>query len=384
MRKFEFTGDWETSIKLPEFGKLNNTDFFSSHIKESVFDIAFEYETLRDNNPDPLKTQINTINFILNNETKILISIYNYFVEVIYPRSKKYIPQNEYPHCYPTLESFDDLINVFSLNNIEILPESKDDYSYCTYYISSCLDFGHGLGIIMHKNRCIDFNEIGMLDRDKIKEDDGLIKNDFFSDVQVIENGLYLNHPKYNNLKPWQLYDNENYPNRLLSAEKIDELEELLDKAEISDKTKSELIRNSVVWGKSTTILKRLLSQIKKTPFQAMEQALQAKDIEKFKLLFQYFDVKQTSTNTGGYTITDAVIRIYLRETNNKENNERLLNYLFDKGAKIEPSTISILCDINERESGNSRKSTLKLIDYFRNKEKDTPNKNWINRLMKK
>lgn len=384
MKKFEFTGAWETSIKLLEFGKLNNTDFLSSHIKDSVFEIAFEYETLRDNNPDPLKTQINTINFILNNETEILKSIYCYFKEVIYPSSQEHIPQSEYPHCYPKLESFNDLINVFNLNNIEILPESKDNQSYCTYYISSCLDFGHGLGIIMHKNRCVDFNEIGMLDRDKIKEDGGIIKKDFFSDVQVIENGLYLKHPKYNNLKPWQIYYNENYPNRLLSSEKIDELEVLLKTAEISDKIKFELIRNSVVWGKSTTILKRLLSQVKKSPFQAIEQSLLANDTEKFKLLFQYFDIKQTSTNSGGYTITDVAIKIYLRENNNKENNERLVNYLFDKGAKVEPSTVSIICDINERENGNNRQSTLELIDYFKNKENEKPKRNWIKRLTKK
>ena len=203
MKEFVFNGNWDIRVNLSEFEKLNNEDFIGSN--NIIENSRIIINDTRDNNPEPLKTQINTVNHIISRENEILSSIFNYFKDVIYPKSKIHIDPIDYPHCYPKLESLEDLINIFSLSNIEILIDSKDDYSYYIVYVWSCLDFGHGLGIIMHKNRCIDFNEIGVLDYDKIKDEGAIVKNENFEDQQINESGIYTRHPKYNSLKPWQL-----------------------------------------------------------------------------------------------------------------------------------------------------------------------------------
>lgn len=236
MKKFVFNGDWKTRINLPEFEKLNNEQFVGSN--NQINDSLIVFNDLEDNNPDPLKTQINTINFIVNREIEILTSIFNYFKDVIYPKSKIHIEPKDYPHCYPKLESLEDLINIFSLSNIEILTESNDGFSYYTIYIWSCLDFGHGLGIIMHKSRCLDFNEIGVLDYEKIKDEGSIIKKDSFDNIQINESGIYSRHPKYNNLKPWQLDLAENTFKKLLESGNESRVIELIDKLDWSVNTK--------------------------------------------------------------------------------------------------------------------------------------------------
>jgi len=285
MRQFEFNGIWNPLIELPEFGKLNQTDLITKfHKADNLFSINIE--DYHDYNPDPIDQQLNSINYIIDNEFEILNSIYLFIKNEVYPKYRIFMSIDEYPECYPTLNNVRDLRELLALSEILLYTISKDEFSYSVFCFNSRLDYGHGLCITMHKSSCITWAEMGNLDQEKIVEDDGKINVAVYQeDKQLFKGGLFLPHPKYDKLKPWQIKSNKELPNRLLGEDKVFELKEyLITKAD--KETVENLIRLCLWWNKDQTILEYLLTLNKCSPFISMEIAVEKRDFNLVKYLF--------------------------------------------------------------------------------------------------
>ena len=245
MEKFIFKGNWTPTIELKEFICLTNSELINRLLKEKQLQGLFKVQItdFTDNNPDPFTEQINAVNFLINNQIKILKSLLNYIKNEIYPKYKTFISQDEYPDSYPELNTIDDLFNLLAINEVFINTESKESSAYIVFSFNSCLDYEHGLCITMHENRCIDWCEMGNLDNEKILLDGGRtdVSKTNFDDAQVNYDGVFSPNKKFNNLKPWQVDFAEDTFKKLLKSKESAKIIELIDKANWTVETKFPL-----------------------------------------------------------------------------------------------------------------------------------------------
>lgn len=234
MVEFEFDGNWTRVIQLIEFTKLNNPDFArrDHDANNGIFGMTI-YDA-HNFNPDPEKEQINTINYLTKsqNQKEILESLFHFSRDVIYPEYKIYLSEEEYPECYPTLNTANDLYKLIGINEVLIYNIQKDGFAYYVLGFNSCLDYEHGLYLTLHKSRVLDHAQMGDLNQKKIYE---ALKLDYEKHLEEYhekeknkELKTYSPHPKYGKLKPWQEQANQYYPFGLLHRKHNEELFEFL------------------------------------------------------------------------------------------------------------------------------------------------------------
>lgn len=225
---FEFKGDWELELKLEKFKILNNSEYTRGSEKPSEGLFKFEIFDEFNSNPDPENYQINTINFLLNldNQSKILTSLWKYSRDIIYPHYKTFMWESEYPECFPQLTKVEDLNKLYGINQIIIKRIGHEDFAYYIFECSSCLDYEHGITITLYKNTVIDHGEDW--GDEKVCEHKGIDYESYHEkavkDCNYKELILTKPHPKYGKLKPWQRDQNDFYPYGLFHAKKDEEL----------------------------------------------------------------------------------------------------------------------------------------------------------------
>ena len=219
VKTFEFDGNWEFDLELSEFKKIFS---FSGNANNPKFRDKFYIKFLdrRDYEPDPTKEQLNALQFIINNQTEIINSIYNHISNIVFPLHKTYIDDEEI--FFPKITSSEGLSKVLGLNDIIIHLESKDSISYVSYVFGNfSADNEHGQTITLHKLQYLHSGETW--EYKPIYEDlnlDYKIKDreDTEEYLKFRSKPLIFQKPieKYNRLKPWQKEINELYPVRLI------------------------------------------------------------------------------------------------------------------------------------------------------------------------
>lgn len=253
MEEFEFDGNWTREIQLIEFAQLNNPNFARKDhdANNGVFGMTI-YDA-HNFNPDPEKEQITTINYLTNpqNQKEIIKSIFHFSRDVIYPQYKEYLSEEEYPECYPSLNTAKDLYNLIGINEVLIYNLQKEGFAYYVLGFNSCLDYEHGLYLTLHKSRILDHAQMGDLDQKKIYEDLGLNYEEHIEEYHEKEKNkelkTYNPHPKYGKLKPWQETANHYYPFGLLHRKENDKLFEFLKIEENHVKFTGGLLNAAVI-----------------------------------------------------------------------------------------------------------------------------------------
>lgn len=235
MELFTFNGNWEFDLTLPELARLNSDRFYKYEIrqphKKKLFSgmVPITIYDEQTENPDPIPEQISCINWIEKNQENILNTVYCDLINVVWPHYiKMWGVDSEDEYSYPKISSYDDLDKALGIDSIGIHFDKKDEISYYTLFFSFCTDEEHGLAMIYHKNRLIDFGGIGDVDDKKLIEDQGINYDNWFEQqIKSKENMILKLHspnPKYGKLKPWQKSENDYYPFGLLHAERNEDL----------------------------------------------------------------------------------------------------------------------------------------------------------------
>ena len=143
MKEFKFKGDWEFKLNLNEF--FNSNYRWSKKMDPQNAKPNVKIVDLKSYDPDPLKEQINTINFIINNESRVLESICKELV----PINNDYGERSGEYDWFPERLTPENLGEVLLIQEISILKEHKDDQAYyelscgykgCLLYTSDAAD----------------------------------------------------------------------------------------------------------------------------------------------------------------------------------------------------------------------------------------------------
>lgn len=252
MREFKFKGDWETEIKLLEFSKFLNPIFFrhsSTHNPDGTVKMIIDES--RNVNPDPEDYQLKTINFLLNidNQKKIIQSIFAYIKNVAYPDIQSRLPREEFPDSYPNLEKIDDLYNVVALVGVNIHSFQKDEFAMYTLSFNSSFNYECSINLTLAKTTVIDHIEWNDFPSEKIRDLLGcrsLTEEEYEAmekEEQTKELVYHFPHPKYGKLKSWQKSENNNYPIHLLNRENFEELKSFI----ISNRDERENLKSNLL-----------------------------------------------------------------------------------------------------------------------------------------
>jgi hypothetical protein len=270
----ELNGEWTTQIELPVFAKLRNLKFLGydlyktllANLEKGLITINFWDE--HNEEPDPSKEQVSTLNFIINNQQEILQSIFEGFKSEIYPKYQKHIDIDDY--SFPHLNSIDDLDVVLAINSITITTHYKDNFAYYELYFSFSGDTEHGIVITMHNLRIIGFGGRGDNDGRAVMTDMGVNYDEWLKEYldnndkrrQSLNYTCHKPSAKYGKLKPWQKEENWTYLLGLIRASDIEKLNSLFNNKEIDLEEKYALdktILSSAVSMKNVQVVQFLL-----------------------------------------------------------------------------------------------------------------------------
>jgi len=191
MKDFNFQ-EWECSIEVNKLSHLRFSDSeYSEAKRKNVDNGLIDLIILKEdeNCLKPKEEQVNCINWIVNNQDKILNLLYSALREIIYPYYANLWNEDvRNEGTFPGLNSVKDLERVLGMNVIEILVDHKENISYCRFYFNFCVDREHGLVITLHRDRLIDFCANGDVNHRKIIEDLGLNYSEWLSTMMKKDN----------------------------------------------------------------------------------------------------------------------------------------------------------------------------------------------------
>lgn len=253
MSIYKFNGIWDFEIQLSQLAQLRSERFYKyrkthkEKLDQGLVPIKIYDEETED--PDPRDVQLKCIDWIVENQSKILEALYSSLKEKIFPYYiSLWDDDSNDEQRYPKINSIGDLDNAIGTESIGIHFDSKDEISYYTLYFSFCVDEEHGLGVTLPKDRLIDFGGIGDLDNRKVIEDMGFNYDEWLdrrlSQKENKEIRLFFPNEKYGKLKPWQESANRHYPFGLLHANRDKDLiNYILENKEIREECLEELIK---------------------------------------------------------------------------------------------------------------------------------------------
>ena len=223
MKKFEFTGDWEMKLNLEIFidsnakwGDNQKRDDNKALINLKIIDKK-SYE------PEPLEEQINTIEYIINNQVKVLEDLCISFNTI----NKKYGEYCGGHDWYPDVLTINNLGSIFYISEVAILVEHKNKKSYIQFTGEYAGDYEHGLILAMHNGKLVGFNQQGEDVYSEMYNDLG-DKRDKFREFNIAHQEFGINQvhqplPKYAKHKPWQLLATEEHLENLIRSKKDEE-----------------------------------------------------------------------------------------------------------------------------------------------------------------
>lgn len=373
MSEFKFDGNWETKIRLAEFSKFSNPEFFHSFQSNNNLDGIFKMhiEDFKNLNPDPEEKQINTINFLSDekNQINIIESTFKYIRDVAYQEMQSYAPKKEFPDRYPDLKSVIDLYYVIRVLNVTIHNISKDEFACYTISFYSSFNYESQLNLTFDKLRVLDQIEWSNFPSEKVASELGgrdLTEEEY---EQIIEKEkkeqeeliIYKPHPKYGKLKPWQIRENAKYSGKLLMKEKYKELKSYIESKGDIENQKSGLLY-TIVSGKKNVPDFFLEYLLENRPIQIEEIAPYALSLEDKSIFLRLVDfgynineVRNDSTLLRN-RIASLKHNIQVKYFDRAEQTKKEIEYLMNRGAnpnirgKYKGDTFSYIKQISEEQ----------------------------------
>jgi len=213
--------------------------------------------------PDPLDEQINSIEYIINNQEKVLEDLCASFNTI----NKRYGEYSGEHGWYPDVLTVNNLGSIFYISEVVILVEHKDEKSYVQFNGEYAGDYEHGLILAMHNGKLIGSNQQGEDVYSEIYNDLG-DERDKFRDFNIAhqefgKNQVHQPIPKYGKHKPWQLDVTEEYLENLIRANKVEEFISEFKKSNIDVNFRFPFIDRSLieiaVYNNNTDIINYLI-----------------------------------------------------------------------------------------------------------------------------
>lgn len=228
MQNFTFNGNWEYELDLQDFKKSNanwNRNLGANYIDRPI---KLKIHDLKNFDPDPLPEQLFTINYLLNNELRVLDDLCTAFSTI----NQHYGEMTGFHDWYSNDIKGHELGNIFLISEIEILKEHKNGSAYVQFSGGYKGDEEHGLIVAMHEDRLIGYNQIGEDCDDGIYTDLGDERQSFIDfNIKHQDFGketIYEPLPKYGKYKPWQGMVMTEYFVKLLRAKDNEKIKVLV------------------------------------------------------------------------------------------------------------------------------------------------------------
>jgi len=335
---FEFKGDWKFELILEEF-KIFKTHQHASSTDQAchgVFTIEIFDEF--NSNPDPEEYQLNSINYLLNqeNQVNILSNLLNYSKEVIYPHYKTFMSENEYPECFPKLKNIEDLNKLFAISSITIKRIGHMGHAYYILNCGSCLDHEHGITVTLHKDLVIDHGEEWR--DEKVCEHKGIEYKTYYDkrikDFNNQEAILTKPHPKYGKLKPWQFERNDFYSSALFRENRLTDLITVIENGTIpKEPTVSRLLPFSISHDKEK-FTQYFIEQKPNNKYNAFRKALEKDRFDiTDELLSQGYNINEKVAYISHISDTIGFIIKATQENKNINAYKKRMIYLLRNGA---------------------------------------------------
>lgn len=223
MDKYQFKGDWAFNLRLPGFSKIYSDYWFKNRRKNDLLDVLergyvpFKIIDERTYEPEPTESQNNTIDYLIENEHSLVESIFEVFKGQINKQHVEWCGEEEW---IPELDTVRDFGKLARIDNIQILTDNKDQFSYLRIDFEYLGDEEHGIAIILHKDQLVGFSGIGDMGYECIYEDLGVdkkkVEEEMFEQMRFGENIVHKPLEKYGKFKPWQLISTGDYFGKLL------------------------------------------------------------------------------------------------------------------------------------------------------------------------
>ncbi|PHN00567.1 DUF6985 domain-containing protein [Flavilitoribacter nigricans] len=233
---YQFDGDWEFNLRLPEFSKIHSDYWFRNRRRNELLQILengyvpFQIFDERTYEPEPTEPQKNSIHYLIENENSLVESIFRIFKDQI---NKQYVEWCGEDDWIPELNTYEDLGKLARINSIQVLSKNKSHISYMRIDFEYKGDEEHGIAIILHKDQLIGFSGIGDMGYECIYKDLGLDEKKVFEEMlenrHIGENIVHKPLQKYGKFKPWQLNSTSDYFGKLLRERKNEKIIEEIE-----------------------------------------------------------------------------------------------------------------------------------------------------------
>lgn len=225
-----------------------------------LFKLEFE-DDLTDN-PDPYPEQLNTLNFIFDNQESITKSIIDSTLSELEKIKINYGLEDEEEYQNLNEQKVKSLIGISSIC-IKII--SKDGFSYFDITGGCNWDEEHGLNILFHKDRVVSFGSIDGGSTYEAEKDNGTSGKESTRHLQREKPRKFNPHPKYNKLKPSQKSANETYELSLISYGYNEDFIKGVESGEIDIngkwKSQDKTYLEAACWYKNNTLVEYLLGK---------------------------------------------------------------------------------------------------------------------------
>jgi hypothetical protein len=257
---FKLNGDWSYEIELPAFfGFQERRGPYASISSEMPANglVTIEFEDDLSDNPDPYVEQLNTLDFIFNNQEKIVHAIIEKILQIPEIRRSNRRNEKKYQHIkYETVKS------AMGIAAIIIKTVSKDYFSYYDI-VCGCDWEKNGLNFLFHNERIVSLKTNTGISRWDALKDNGTYELFRNKPHQIIIPQKYTAHPKYNKLKPSQKFANDSYEHSLIAGQLNEKFKNEVENGtiDINGKYESHTFLELAYWFKNNELIEYLLSK---------------------------------------------------------------------------------------------------------------------------
>lgn len=316
-KKYCWDGYWETCYLLSEFNP------------DEEIDIQFEDELSEE--PEPKMAQLNAMTFIINNQIKILSSLYNSFLAE-YDKWKVI-----YEDHLPVMRTACDVKDHIKISSIYIDIPEKNGQAYIGYCGSCSWDDEHGIGFYTHNLDVLEIGEssVGFSGVWNAYKDLGIEKQIEF-EIEENKNNpkfpkIYKPHHTYG-LKPSQEEANKGYYYHLIERGFNEAFINHFNQGDINTETRTGYINISFLERacqiNNNEIVEFLLS---KNPIETkgcLKQACYNLNLPIIKMLVEHgIDINEQDEWFKDYPIQNVISSIG-RLVSNNESQEKYLQAL--------------------------------------------------------
>lgn len=234
MEEFIFNGDWEFTLLLKGFSKIYSENDPNKKYNEHYLKLMKGYIPIkiiddRSYDPDPFPEQLNTLKKIRENQDRFIQNVLK-AMEVI---NADYVGRCGIASWIPDPLTVYSLGQLLTIQEIRILREHKNGIAYTQLECGYRGDDEHGLSIVMHDERLIEYEaqcevNYGLLYAD-LGAQSRVIRNVNISKHNFGENQVHQVLPKYGKFKPWQKEATVDYLLMLLRTKDNEALKKIVE-----------------------------------------------------------------------------------------------------------------------------------------------------------